>query len=275
MKSASETSLISFNPCSAVAEFAAAARLASFRYSSLCGTAHNEADAVKSATPCGLKFGKLARSGRAQPEITAASAPRKKSRFPNSSAGTGEEKASGTSAERLVLENPVMLNARRYLSPRGRALTPDQVETRRIAYALKEPDPIACLTAAKIMAPILIAAEPNRRIVLMPVPTSAGSTLPNRRLAAEIIHEIGKLDPARSVAIQVTVARRHPVESSCQRRRRGLRGLPAARHAIVAVSRPPVEAAAYFLDNVITEGTTVAACRSALGHGNALVWAAK
>jgi hypothetical protein len=42
----------------AVAEFAAAARLAPFRYSSLCGTARNEAAVVKSATPCGLKYWK-------------------------------------------------------------------------------------------------------------------------------------------------------------------------------------------------------------------------
>ena len=185
------------------------------------------------------------------------------------------EKASGASAARLVLENPVMLSAHRYLSPRGRALTPEQVEIRRIAYALKEPDPVACRIAAKIMAPILLDAEPNRHIVLMPVPTSAGNTTPNSRLAADIAAEIGRLDPRRKITIQATVGRRHPVESSCQRRKRGLRGLPAAQHAIIAVSQPPAEAAAYFLDNVRTEGVTIAACRAALGHGNSIVWAAK
>ena len=169
------------------------------------------------------------------------------------------------------------ITAHKYVSPRhGRAITPEEAEVRRIAYALKVPTAEACEAAARALAPLLDAAEaPSTTIILMPVPASTGSIDANRQLANELAAEVHRRYPERRVQVKITVGRKHPVESSCVRRRRGLPGLRGDDHAMIRVAGPltATETAYYFVDNVATSGATLAACRSALGFGDAVVWA--
>ena len=168
------------------------------------------------------------------------------------------------------------ITAHKYVSPSTRPLTPEESEVRRIAYALKVPTAEACETAACDLAPLLDAAEaPGVHIVLMPVPSSLGTLDANRQLANELAAEIHRRFPERRVQIKLTVGRKHPVESSCVRRRRGLPGLRGDDHAMIRVAGPlrATNTAYYFLDNVITTGATLAACRAALGFGEAIAWA--
>ncbi|MCE9614257.1 MAG: hypothetical protein K8T26_08270 [Lentisphaerae bacterium] len=168
-----------------------------------------------------------------------------------------------------------IIAAHKYVSPRARPLTPEESDVRRIAYALKVPTPEACATAARDLAPLLDAAEQrDTALVLMPVPASTGSVDANRQLANAIAAELHRRY-ARQAHVRVTVGRKHPVESSCARRLRHLDGLTEAGHVMVRLAGPltATGTAYYFIDNMATTGTTLAACRHALGFGDAAVWA--
>ena len=158
---------------------------------------------------------------------------------------------------------PPILAARRYVSPRSRPITPEESETRRIAYALKRGEETGI--AAREMAGLLPSDLPT--ITLVPVPASTGSIEANLILARAIAAEYGP--QARVVS---SIRRSVPVESSCARRRRGLPGLVAADHKFVRVGgwfALPV----FLVDNVATTGATLAAARHALGFGTGLVFA--
>ena len=158
---------------------------------------------------------------------------------------------------------PPILAARRYVSPRARPITPEESETRRIAYALKRGEEIAIAT--REMAGLLPPDLPT--LTLVPVPASTGSIEANLILARAIASEYGP--QARVVPALNRVV---PVESSCARRRRGLPGLAAADHKFVRVGgwfALPV----FLVDNVATTGATLAAARDALGFGTGLVFA--
>jgi hypothetical protein len=158
---------------------------------------------------------------------------------------------------------PSLLAARRYVSPRSRPITPDESETRRIAYSLKRGEETG--VAAREMAGLLPPDLPM--LTLVPVPASTGSIEANLILARAIAAEYGL--QARVVSALNRVV---PVESSCARRRRGLPGLDAADHKFVRVGgwfALPV----FLVDNVVTTGSTLAAARHALGFGAGLVFA--
>lgn len=146
---------------------------------------------------------------------------------------------------------PPILAARRYVSPRARPITPEEAETRRIAYALKRGEEAEL--AARKMARLLPPDLPS--VTLVPVPASTGSIEANLILARAIAAKYGP--QARVVP---AIRRAAPVESSCARRRRGLHGLTAADHKFVRLGgwfALPV----FLVDNVATTGATLAAAR--------------
>ena len=158
---------------------------------------------------------------------------------------------------------PPILAARRYVSPRSRPITPEEAETRRIAYALKRGEETGI--AAREMAGLLPVDLPT--LTLVPVPSSTGSIEANLILARAIAAEYG---PQAHVA--AALRRVVPVESSCARRRRGLPGLTAADHKFARVGgwfALPV----FLVDNVTTSGATLAAAHAAIGFGTGLVFA--
>jgi predicted amidophosphoribosyltransferase len=168
------------------------------------------------------------------------------------------------------------ISAHKYVSPRARPLTPEESEVRRIAYALKVPTAEAMETAAAELAPLVDAAEGGgTTIVLMPIPSSTGDTNANRQFANELAAELHRRYPTRRAQVRVTVGRKHPVESSCIRRKRGLTGLHGEEHAFIRVAGPLTATATayYFVDNMITTGNTLAAARAALGFGDGIAWA--
>ena len=158
---------------------------------------------------------------------------------------------------------PPIFAARRYVSPRSRPITPEESETRRIAYALKLGEEIAI--AAPEMAGLLPPDLPM--LTLVPVPASTGSIEANLILARAIAAEYSP-----QARVVTALNRAVPVECSCARRRRGLPGLTAADHKFVRVGgwfALPV----FLVDNVATTGATLAAARHALGFGTGLVFA--
>ena len=187
------------------------------------------------------------------------------------------KKAPETSAGKQVSHPDIrIIAAHKYVSPRARPLTPEESEVRRIAYALKVPTAEACEIAARDLAPLLDAAEAEATsIVLMPVPSSTGSIDANRQFANELAAEVHRRYPTRRVQIKITVGRKHPVESSCVRRKRGLPGLRGEEHAMIRVAGPltATGTAYYFVDNMATTSATLTACRSALGFADGIVWA--
>lgn len=161
---------------------------------------------------------------------------------------------------------PTILAARTYVSPRRRPLNGEEQETRRIAYALKNPDAIRDMVLAAVeMAALLPQNLPS--LTLVPLPASCGCKKANLALSRAISAAYGK--QARVVeAIERTV----PVESSCLRRRQGIPGLRAADHQFKRV-RGWLSMPVYLVDNVSATGATIEAAVRAIGGGCGLVWA--
>ena len=153
--------------------------------------------------------------------------------------------------------------ATRYVSPRNRQLTEGEKIIRQVAYDLKIPTPAAIAVAAPIMA-ALLEREP---CWLIPVPSSSGSTEANMRLCRAIKTFIPE------ARIVVGILRAHPVESSCARRRRGLLGLAVEQHSFKRCCGPLLRLPVWFVDNVVTTGTTLKAAHLAFGTGDGLVYA--
>lgn len=154
------------------------------------------------------------------------------------------------------------LYAAKYVAPGLRPLCPDEITVRQTARELKIADAYAIQIAAPLMAALI-----SGPCWLVPVPSSSGSLTANLALA----RAIAALVPGARV--KCAVARVHPVESSCSRRLRGLAGLSVEDHAIIRTAGPMDPLPVHFVDNVITTGATVAACRRALGWGNGLAYA--
>ena len=143
-----------------------------------------------------------------------------------------------------------------------RTPSPEEIIARRIAQDLKIP----ATEAVRIAAPEM-AALVDDPCWLVPVPASNGSVIANLTLA----RAIAELVPGARV--KCAIGRLHPVESSSLRRMRGMPGLTVEQHAIIRTVGPILFFPVYFVDNVITTGTTIAACRRALGWGIGLTYA--
>jgi len=156
-----------------------------------------------------------------------------------------------------------ILAARRYVSPRYRPLTPEEAETRRIAYALKLGEETAI--AAREMAELIPPHLPT--VTLVPIPSSTGNLEANRLLAQAIAAEYG---PQANVV--GAIRRVVPVESSCARRRRGIPGLSECDHQFERAGRW-ISLPVFFVDNVVTSGATLAAARNVFHAGSRLVFA--
>src|SRR6266568_3414443 len=138
----------------------------------------------------------------------------------------------------------------------------EEIEVRRTARSLKIPTWKAIQEAAPQMAALI-----DGPCWLVPVPASDGTTTANTALA----NAIAAFVPGARV--KCAVGRIRPVESSAKRRVRGLPGLTVREHGIIRTADPLELLPLYFIDNVVTTGTTIAACRSALGWGTGLCYA--
>lgn len=160
----------------------------------------------------------------------------------------------------------IVITARRYVSARARALTADEAETRRIAYALKMEAGAdqSFETAAREMARLIDAP-----CVLIPVPDSKGGTSVNRRLCSAIARLKG-----RKCRMCDCLHRKMPIQSQCLRHRQHIPPATPEEHGIYRVGRLlDVSIPVYCVDNVITSGSTLEACRLVIHTARGLVFA--
>jgi len=152
--------------------------------------------------------------------------------------------------------------AAKYIPIGCRTPSPEEIIARRTAQDLKIPTATAVQIAAPAMAGLI-----DGPCWLVPVPASNGGLIANLALA----RAIAELVPGARV--KCAIGRAHPVESSAKRRMRGLPSLTVEQRAIFRVGGPIRLLSLYFVDNVMTTGTTIAACRRALGWGVGLAYA--
>ena len=154
------------------------------------------------------------------------------------------------------------MHAAKYVPIAYRTPSPEEVIARHTARDLKIPTAAAIQIAAPQMAALI-----DSSCWLVPVPASNGSLSANLALARAIAElMIG-------ARVKCALGRAYPVESSASRRMRGLPGLTVEQHVIIRTSGPMQLLSVYFVDNVITTGTTIEACRRALGWGIGLAYA--
>ena len=157
-----------------------------------------------------------------------------------------------------------ILAARKYPNPRNGPLSRAEAETRRLAYAIKDPrSPTRDFdTAAREMAALI-----ETPCWLVPIPASDGSTRANTVLASHIAsHRPG-------AQIAKAIRRTRPIESQCSRHRRNLPATPPEQHHLKAALSSLCHRQIYFVDNVATSGNTMRAAFAALQRGAGLVFA--
>ena len=157
-----------------------------------------------------------------------------------------------------------ILAARRYVSPRTRALSLQEQETRRLAYAIK--------ATASPSADFAAAAQEMARLItgpcwLVPIPSSTGDLAANTRLCSHIAMLIPGAQVARAIV------RTAPIQSQCARHRLALGPITAEAHHFKRTAKPLTLRQTYLVDNVTTSGHTLQAARDALGFGTGLVFA--
>ena len=157
-----------------------------------------------------------------------------------------------------------ILAARKYRSLRQGQLSRDEAETRRLAYAIKDPrTPSADFrTAAREMAALI-----ETPCWLVPIPASDGSTRANTILASLIASYRSHAQVAQALR------RTQPIESQCSRHRRNLSATPPDQHHLKATLWSLGTRQIYFVDNVATSGNTLRAAHDALRRGAGLVFA--
>lgn len=150
----------------------------------------------------------------------------------------------------------------KYVGIGYRPSVPEEIAVRSTAQNLKLPTDDAIREAAPEMAALI-----DGPCWLVPVPASDGRVAANFALAKAI----AGLVPG--ALVKCALSRSRPVESSYERRIRGLPGLTIEEQAIIRTAGPMKMLPVYFIDNVVTTGTTIAACRRTLGWGGGLVYA--
>jgi hypothetical protein len=147
-----------------------------------------------------------------------------------------------------------ILAARKYKSLRQGQLSMAEAETRRLAYAIKDPRSSSSDfdTAAREMAALI-----QIPCWLVPIPASDGSTRANTILASLIARH----RPGAQVA--KAIRRTEPVESQGSRHRRNLPPTPPEDHTLKAALSPLCHRQIYFIDNVATSGNTMRAAHAA------------
>ena len=163
-----------------------------------------------------------------------------------------------------------ILAARKYKSLRQAPLSQAEAETRRLAYAIKDPrspardfETAACEMAALITAPCW----------LVPIPASDGSTRANTILAAHIARLVASAAGTPGAQVAKALRRTRPIESQCSRHRRNLAATPPEEHHLKAALSSLCHRQIYFVDNVATSGNTMRAAFAALQRGAGLVFA--
>ena len=165
-----------------------------------------------------------------------------------------------------VRPDPTTKAARLYVSPRSRPLNSFEMETRGLSYLLKDHD---CPEQAIHIAAREMAALVWGPCNLIPVPGHTGDTSANLRLARAIAGYV-----TGGATVFDILGRRAPVDSACDRHRTGRPPLTLDEHGIIRTSPRLIPCRpSYLVDNVTTSGTTLAACRAALGFGSGLVFA--
>jgi len=148
--------------------------------------------------------------------------------------------------------------ARLYVSPRTRALTQAELETRALSYLLKD---AICPEVGIDIAAREMAALISGPCTLVPVPSHTGDTSANRRLCQAIAAHV-----EGGARVADILGRAQAVDSSCNRHKTGGQPLTIAEHNIIRKSKKMVEIKAiFFVDNTTTTGTTLEACKAALG----------
>ena len=151
--------------------------------------------------------------------------------------------------------------AAKYVPIGYRTPSPEEIIARHVARDLKIPTAAAIQIAAPLMAALI-----DGPCWLVPVPASNGSLTANLTLARAIAHLF--LVPVSNAPLAAPTRSNRPPHAVCAvfSVSRG-----TARH--YSHERPHAAPAAYFVDNIITTGTTIAACHSALGWGIGLAFA--
>ena len=150
----------------------------------------------------------------------------------------------------------------KYIGLGVRVCNAEEIEVRRVAQFLKHGEARAIAAAAAQMAALI-----DGPCWLVPVPSSKGGLTANNELACAI----AKLVPGARV--KQAVKRTQPVESSCYLRLHGHAGLSPKQHHIIRAAGPMDPLPIYFVDNVITTGSTLQACHDAMGWGDGLAYA--
>lgn len=142
-------------------------------------------------------------------------------------------------------------------------LTTESRICHRIAKDLKTACPHAIKIAAHEMAKLL----PDTAIWLVPIPNCKGNTAANLALCKAI----RSLIPAARICDGLT--RECIVESSCLRRKMGKKGLSLRQHKMKRKAPPLLNLPVWFVDNIVTTGTTFKAAHFAFGTGQGIAYA--
>ena len=134
-----------------------------------------------------------------------------------------------------------ILAARPYKTPRNGRLTPEEAETRRLAYAIKHPsaDWTDYDTAGREMAALITGP-----CWLVPIPDSTGNTDANAKLA----HAIARYCPAAQIV--TAIQRMQPIQSQCARHKLALGPIPPDAHHLARTRKTLTLRQTYFRPQV-------------------------